>query len=234
MRKAKVHKGTQKTAKKTEPKSTKKPKSQPGGEQGKQLRQAMFLKVFPENNFHITDTCAIVGIGRSTYYDWMRDDPEFAIKLEDAREAKLDDWERQLHLSIMKGDITAIIFGLKTKGKDRGYAEREFASAKTIKIIGRIKSGELTVREAGYEFAILGLPLPEVIKIELAKQEPENPDPGKSLTPEELDRKYREALAKVDEEKKTFVPERKAEVAELKEKMKGVESFDVSQNKAGE
>jgi hypothetical protein len=39
-------------------------------------------------------------------------------------ETTIDTAETQLHKAIRDGNMTAIIFYLKTKGKDRGYSER--------------------------------------------------------------------------------------------------------------
>jgi len=230
MAKARVHKIAQKKAKKT---AKTREKRQPAVADGKRLRQTKFINIFVGHDFHVTLACEKAGISRRTYYHWLHDDPVFAEKVEDAFEARLDDWERQLHKNIMRGDTASIIFGLKTKGKDRGYTEREFVNTKTIKILERIRLGEMTTREAGYEFAMLGLPLPEVIKIELSKQDPEPNDPQETLTPEELERKYQEQISQIDVQKKTFVPKRQKEVAQLKEDMKSGESFDGDTKDAG-
>jgi hypothetical protein len=74
---------------------------------------------------------------------------------------------------------------------------------------------------------MLGLPLPEVLKIELSKQEPTSPDDGTySSTPvEELERRAAEAIAAAEGQPHTFVPERQKEVEDLKEELKGTDSF---------
>ena len=65
-----------------------------------------------------------VGIGRDTHYRWMREDPDYRKEVESVEGIALDFAESGLHEQIMDGNITAIIFYLKTKGKVRGYIER--------------------------------------------------------------------------------------------------------------
>jgi len=72
----------------------------------------------------VTTACKNVGIGRTTYYQWLKDDEEFATQVKDIDEVALDFAESKLHKQIADGNVTATIFYLKTKGKHRGYIER--------------------------------------------------------------------------------------------------------------
>ena len=72
----------------------------------------------------VTTACKTVGIGRTTYYQWLKDDEEFATQVKDIDEVALDFAESKLHKQIADGNVTATIFYLKTKGKHRGYIER--------------------------------------------------------------------------------------------------------------
>ena len=93
-------------------------------------------------------------------------------------------------------------------------------------VLQKVLLGELTVRDAAYQLQIKGIPLPEVIKIELAKQQDQEPPEGnQALTPEQLEEKYQKTLKEVDKQKEEFVPQRQAEVAQLKEDMKSADSF---------
>jgi DNA-binding XRE family transcriptional regulator len=76
----------------------------------------------------VSDACKVVGISRKTYYDWMNDDDDFRQSINDISEIALDYAETQLFKQIREGSTTATIFFLKTKGRKRGYIERqEFA-----------------------------------------------------------------------------------------------------------
>ncbi len=73
----------------------------------------------------VTTACKQVGVGRTTYYQWLREDPEFKKAVADVKEVALDFAESQLHKQIQEGNTTATIFFLKTQGKGRGYVERQ-------------------------------------------------------------------------------------------------------------
>ena len=61
---------------------------------------------------------------RQLYYKWLEDDPAFAEAVESIRQEQIDTVESALLNKIEDGDTTAVIFYLKTKGKERGYSER--------------------------------------------------------------------------------------------------------------
>ena len=73
----------------------------------------------------VTTACKNVGIGRTTFYGWIQEDEEFAKEVDDIQNITLDFAESQLHKQIKDGNTTATIFYLKTKGKKRGYIERQ-------------------------------------------------------------------------------------------------------------
>lgn len=72
----------------------------------------------------VTSACKKVGIGRTTFYGWLKDDDAFAEKVNDIQDVAIDFAESQLHKQIKDGSTAATIFYLKTKGKKRGYVER--------------------------------------------------------------------------------------------------------------
>jgi hypothetical protein len=45
--------------------------------------------------------------------------------LEQSRESMLDNAESKLYSEVLAGNMTALIFFLKTQGKSRGYCERQ-------------------------------------------------------------------------------------------------------------
>lgn len=86
----------------------------------------------------VSTACENANVGRSTFYEWMNDDPEFKAAVEAVNEEAIDFVESKLFERIngvsmadKDGNIystppsdTAIIFYLKTKAKKRGYIER--------------------------------------------------------------------------------------------------------------
>lgn len=77
-----------------------------------------------------------LGVSRSAVYAAVNRHKRVAEALQDARERTTDLAEGKLYGKINDGDITAIIFYLKTQGKARGYIERQ----------ERVHSGTLDVR----------------------------------------------------------------------------------------
>ena len=90
-----------------------------------QNKKEKLLKALQETQGLIYHACKKAGnISRSTYYRYMREDPEFAQAVEDIKEAQIDYVEGELIKNISKGKETSIIFYLKSKARDRGYAEK--------------------------------------------------------------------------------------------------------------
>jgi ACT domain-containing protein len=72
----------------------------------------------------VTAACKKVGIARDTYYQWYRNDPEFAKACDATEISTIGMVEDKLYGKILSDDTTSIIFYLKTKGKHKGYVER--------------------------------------------------------------------------------------------------------------
>jgi len=66
-----------------------------------------------------------LGCSRTTVYRYMTRYPTIKDAYEEANESNIDFVETKLMEQIGKGNITAIIFFLKTKAKHRGYIERQ-------------------------------------------------------------------------------------------------------------
>ncbi|MEN6509301.1 MAG: terminase small subunit [Smithella sp.] len=94
-------------------------------------------------------------------------------------------------------------------------------------LLNGVLLGKMTAREAAYRINLLGLPLPEVLKIELSKIQPEPPPPDlpEVIKDEELERLYREQMSKIKEQEKNWVPKRQAEVKEIKDSLIEIDSF---------
>ena len=73
----------------------------------------------------VTTAAKSVGIDRSTHYKWMESDPDYKAAVESLADVALDFAESQLHKQIQNGEVSSTIFYLKTKGKKRGYIERQ-------------------------------------------------------------------------------------------------------------
>lgn len=89
-----------------------------------QIKKSRFLKAFKESLGVISYACDKANVSRQTYYDWIKKDEEFARNAENVEEESVDLAESKLKIAINEGNITAILFYLKTKGKKRGYVEQ--------------------------------------------------------------------------------------------------------------
>ncbi|MCE2713602.1 MAG: hypothetical protein LW688_13860 [Cryomorphaceae bacterium] len=91
----------------------------------------------------VTSAVKAVGIHRSTHYEWYNEDTEYRKAVDDIVNVSLDFAETQLFQSMKDQNVAAVIFYLKTKGKQRGYIERsEFEFKK-----GEPDLSELTTEE---------------------------------------------------------------------------------------
>lgn len=87
-------------------------------QQIQQLKKEKFVENYKLTNGNITDSSSIAGINRSTYYEWLENDKEFAMSILDS-EANLNDEIRQVLISkAAEGDMTAVIFYLKNRHPD--------------------------------------------------------------------------------------------------------------------
>lgn len=76
------------------------------------------------------DAARILGCTRSTINGYVRRYPDLQQLIIDTREETLDLAESQLIKKMKEGNMTAVIFYLKTQGKQRGYVEKGEAPVK--------------------------------------------------------------------------------------------------------
>jgi len=72
----------------------------------------------------VTTACRMVDISRKTHYEWYKLDEAYKEAVDDISDIALDFAESQLHKQIKDGEVSSTIFYLKTKGKKRGYVEK--------------------------------------------------------------------------------------------------------------
>lgn len=89
------------------------------------IKKESLLKALEKSLGIVTVACRNADIPRSTYYKWLNEDQEFAEAVRDIENVALDYAESKLHKQIGDNSTAATIFYLKTKGKKRGYIERQ-------------------------------------------------------------------------------------------------------------
>lgn len=73
---------------------------------------------------NVSASAKIVGISRELHYHWMKTDPVYAQLYEDSFNVAVNHVELQLSKQINKGNMAAITFWLRMKGRNHGYSER--------------------------------------------------------------------------------------------------------------
>lgn len=89
------------------------------------IKKKALIDSLTNNLNNITEACKDIGITRDTYYKWKKSDPEFREAAENINEHLIDFAENSLLKQIENGNTTATIFFLKTRGKHRGYVEKQ-------------------------------------------------------------------------------------------------------------
>lgn len=91
----------------------------------KQATAARIIKAIADSDGHISLAAEKIGLHRTTISGYIKDFPEVAKAVEDAKEMMYDVAESELYKKIRAGDLGAIIFFLKTQCKHRGYIEKQ-------------------------------------------------------------------------------------------------------------
>lgn len=103
------------------------------------------VKAFKKSACNMTLTAEQLNISRRTLSRWREKYPELNNEMKEAEEGLLDLSETKLMQAINEGNLTAIIFYLKTKGKSRGYIEGQF-------IAGNISTNKSMSQEEALAF----------------------------------------------------------------------------------
>jgi len=90
----------------------------------RQQRKAKLIQAIKESQGLLTLAARKAGVTYWTLWKYSKDFPEVRQAVDEAKESMLDFAEGKLYQAIHEGNMTAIIFYLKTKGKARGYIER--------------------------------------------------------------------------------------------------------------
>ncbi len=98
---------------------------------------AQVIEALEEAQGYVSKAAYILGCTSQTVYNYRNRFPTVADAWQGIREKRTDFVENKLQEQIDKGNVTAIIFYLKTQAKDRGYVERQEitgAEGETLKI----------------------------------------------------------------------------------------------------
>lgn len=104
-------------------------KGQDGQIKKTERNKTRFLSELETRLGNVSLTCKATGLSRSQVYKWRETDDKFAAAMDEIEEVTLDFVESKLLKNIADNDTTSIIFYLKTKGKRRGYIEKQQVEA---------------------------------------------------------------------------------------------------------
>lgn len=93
-------------------------------EEGIRINKEKLLKALYNNLGIVTKACQECGVSRTAYYDYCHSDPEFKEAVRAVSETTLDFVESMLFQKIREGEMSAILFYMKYKGRQRGYSEK--------------------------------------------------------------------------------------------------------------
>ena len=112
------------------------------------IEKRNFLDLYPKTMCNISKTCKQIGIGRSSYYNWIDDDHEFEREVKNAKEGLIDNLESEIYNQIFnKHNVIATIFALKCMGKNRGWAEQNQIPFENVKPIRVLEFGDPVLDE---------------------------------------------------------------------------------------
>jgi hypothetical protein len=107
-----------------------------------------------EANGNLTLAAQMMGISRTSLVRYLKDWPEAAQVLAETREQTKDKIEHKLFEKALDGDLTAIIFYLKTQGRDRGYQENSRVESVSVRMdVSKLTEDQLRRIAAGESVA---------------------------------------------------------------------------------
>jgi len=104
-----------------------------------------FLKILSDNHGVVTTACKETGLPPDWFSTWYKTSSLFKRRVDNIQNEVIDYVEEKLLKAIEEGNISATIFYMKCKGRERGYVEksdREISGAIELKITKTIIKGK--------------------------------------------------------------------------------------------
>ena len=99
------------------------------GKNGKYTAQQMAGAIWKAEG-NLSSAARTLGCSRTTVHAYVNKYVTVCQAYDEANDIFLDEAESQLRRAVRKGSLPAIFFALKTKGKSRGYVERQEVTGK--------------------------------------------------------------------------------------------------------
>lgn len=201
--------------------------------------EAKALKAAQECNGSKILTAQSLGCCRTTLDKYIEKYPNLRDYFESKRLEHLDDAEDTLYEAVKKGSLSAAMFVLRTQGRDRGWVEAKPLEANRTPsdaakaILADLRENRCTAAEAAIRFDEAALPIPDSVRLLLAKETVENPDPTEGqyavISAEEMADRANARLEEIKKQQTGFLPQRQHEVTELKKELSSSDSFHPQQ-----
>ena len=92
----------------------------------REIKKSLMFSAMEEHGCNVSKSCKASNIALSTHYEWMKNDPEYADKMNALQYSMVDKVEGWIYHKIFDAErdsdqIRAAEIYLKARGKDRGY-----------------------------------------------------------------------------------------------------------------
>lgn len=87
------------------------------------VEQVQFINALTKSNFNIANAARKCKLSQGQFYTWKHSYPHFAKAIELCKERFIDEIEDAFKDLIKERNPAAIMFGLRTLGRERGYSE---------------------------------------------------------------------------------------------------------------
>lgn len=102
------------------------PRKKTTANKSQQLKRKLMLEALRTCKGLVTYACQAAGINRCTHYEWLKKYPDYVQAVTEIEDFVLDKIEDSSLRMIEEGKTPAMnIFYLKTKGKRRGFIEKQ-------------------------------------------------------------------------------------------------------------
>ena len=88
-------------------------------------RQKIFVKAYKKHATNISRACEVADIHRTTHHRWYANNTTYKEQIDAISESMIDFAEGMLYKNMKDGKEQSILFFLKTRGKKRGYVEKQ-------------------------------------------------------------------------------------------------------------
>jgi len=92
---------------------------------GKRVRQNIFVHAMVSSNFSLSQSLKRANISKATLDYWKKNEPEFAVLIEELNWHKKNFFEDHLATLVAGGDSAATIFANRSFNADRGYGDKQ-------------------------------------------------------------------------------------------------------------